>query len=145
MQGGAGAPDVDRLAVIREALHAIADGVALAALLTAQAKYEEAEPLLRQAVTAFDAALGHASNEMAVSAGQLASLLNATDRSEEAVELYRRVLRIRQEQFGSDHPTVVSTLHNLALACHAAGRADEAQILWDEARAALETTKQATP
>lgn len=135
MQGGGGTGEVDRLAVIRAALEVIADAE--------EVRFDDDERALIVAV--FAAALGHDSDEMAASASQLASLLNATDRSEEAVELYRRVLRIRQEQFGSDHPTVVSTLHNLALACDAAGRAEEAQILWDEARAALEATKQATP
>jgi tetratricopeptide (TPR) repeat protein len=111
-------------------------------LLVAQAKYEEAEPLLRQAVTQSD----RCSEPQAVASytQQLADLLAATGRSEEAIPLYRQALTMQREVLGPTHPALTTTLHNMALACSTAGRADEASSLWAEARALVTQAPEAS-
>ena len=42
---------------------------------------------------------------------------------------------------GSDHPAVVSTLHDLAVLCDAENRKEEARALWQEARRLVEPSK----
>jgi tetratricopeptide (TPR) repeat protein len=109
-----------------------------APLLVAQGRYDEAEAALRAAMAGFDEVLGADSRETADCAQQLAGLLSRTGRASEAADLYRRVLDIRRRLLGPVHPGVANALHNLALACEAAGHPEEASGLWAEARSLME-------
>ena len=110
----------------------------LGALLVPQAKYDEAEPLLRESIRRFEATLGPSVFEIAGAANSLAALLTATGRLEEAAGWYRRVLAIKAAVLGATHPAVATTLHNLAVVFESAGRADDAAAVWAEARRLLE-------
>ena len=67
----------------------------LAALLIAQGKYAEPEPLLRRALEIDKAALGPEHPYVAIVAENLARSLRRLGREEEARELEERVAKIR--------------------------------------------------
>ena len=115
----------------------VGDGAALGALLVAQGRYEESEPLLRAALELFISAAGPEAAAVAWVAEQLGSLLAATGRLDGAMALYRTALRIKERMLGGAHPALTTTMHNLAVVCEAHGQGEEARALWARAMTLL--------
>jgi CHAT domain-containing protein/tetratricopeptide (TPR) repeat protein len=112
----------------------------LAALLDSTGRYDEAEPLFRQALEVRRAALGEGHPDFATSLNNLAFLLQATGRYDEAEPLFRRALEVRRAALGEDHPDFAQSLNNLAFLLQATGRYDEVEPLY---RRALEVRRAA--
>ncbi len=85
-----------------------------ASYLQDRARYEEAEPLYRQALSIFEQQLGPAHPDVASSLDGLALLYKDQGKYAEAEPLHQRALRIREQQLGSEHLDVAYSLNNLA-------------------------------
>ena len=72
--------------------------------LNATGRYDEAEPLYREAQGITEATLGTDNPAYATCLNNLAGLLHATDRFDEAEPLYREAIRIGEATLGKDHP-----------------------------------------
>ncbi|MEM7269276.1 MAG: tetratricopeptide repeat protein [Pseudomonadota bacterium] len=88
-------------------------------------RYEEAEPLYRQAIEIDKATIGEGHPDYATHLNNLAGLLRAMGRYEEAEPLYRQVLDI----LGREHSNYAGGLNNLASLLQAMGRYEEAEPL----------------
>jgi CHAT domain-containing protein len=106
--------------------------------LHGQAKYEQEEALLRQALAARRKALGEDHPIVAGTLQPLAQVLGDQGRLTEAEPFYRQVLEIRRRALGPDHPWTGSALNNLALNLHYQGRSADAEPF---ARQALEVVR----
>ncbi len=93
------------------------------------AKYKEAEPLMKRALKIDEAALGKDHPNVATDLNNLAALYKATNRLKEAEPLMLRALKIDEASFGKDHPKVAIDLNNLALLYQATNRLKEAEPL----------------
>jgi tetratricopeptide (TPR) repeat protein len=108
-----------------------ADVAALAAILDAQGKYDEAEPLYQRALAIFRR---HRFDfDTAVNLNNLAALYQARGEAERPERLYKRALSIKERVFGPRHPEVATTLNNLALLYKALGRYADAGPLYERA------------
>lgn len=96
----------------------------LGSLLDTLARYAEAEPHKRAAVT-----LARNPEEEATALNNLAQLLQNTNRLDEAEPLMRQVIEIFERSYGLNHPDVATALNNLALLLQATNRLDEAEPL----------------
>jgi len=97
--------------------------------------YNEAEPLMRRALTIDELNLGPDHPYVATYLSNLASLLQDTNRLTEAEPLIRRALAIDEASFGLDHPKVAIRLSNLARLLQATNRLTEAEPLMRRALA----------
>ena len=87
------------------------DGInGLALAVVQQAKFGEAEPLMRRALEIDEASFGFYHPKVAIRFNNLAQLLQATTRLSEAEPLMCRALEIDEASFGSDHPNVARDL-----------------------------------
>ena len=87
-------------------------------LLSAKARFAEAEPLRRRALAIFEENLGTDHPRVATalnSLDSLALLLQHTNRPGEAKSFFRRALAIDEAHYGPDHPVVAIPLNNLAV------------------------------
>ncbi|MEM8872664.1 MAG: tetratricopeptide repeat protein [Planctomycetota bacterium] len=100
-----------------------------------QARYSEAEPLMRRALSIDEASYGKDHPNVARDLNNLAQLLKATNRLGEAEPLMRRALAIDEASYGEDHPEVAIDLNNLASLLQATNRLDEAEPLMQRALA----------
>jgi len=98
-------------------------------LLQATNRLEEAEPLMRQALTIDQNSYGPDHPEVAIRLNNLALLLQDTNRLAEAEPLMRQALTIDQNSYGPDHPNVARDLNNLAQLLQATNRLAEAEPL----------------
>ncbi len=105
----------------------------LALLYESQGRYEEAEPLYKQALSLRQELLGERHPDVASSLNNLAALYYWQGRCEEAEPLYKQALSLRQELLGERHPDVASSLNNLALLYDWQGRYGEAEPLYKQA------------
>ena len=101
----------------------------LAQLLMRTSRFGEAEPLMRQALDMYVAALGELHSTVATCLNNLAALLQDTNRIEEAEPLMRRALEICEATLGEQHPTVAIHLNNLARMLQDTNRIEEAEPL----------------
>jgi tetratricopeptide (TPR) repeat protein len=106
-----------------------------ATLLLEIARYEDAEPLFRRALTIVEAIYGKDHPNVAIHLNNLAQLLKATNRLAEAEPLMRRALAIDAASYGYDHPDVAIRLNNLAQLLKATNRLAEAEPLFRRALA----------
>ena len=104
-----------------------------AALLRATGRYDEAEPLYREAMQITGAALGKDHPDYAANLNNLAGLLRATGRTDAAEPLMREAMQITGAALGKDHPDYAANLNNLAGLLRATGRTDAAEPLMREA------------
>lgn len=116
----------------------LADLVALASVLIAQGKHEDAEPLIGEALSLVEAGPAPDTGEVAENSHQLATLLMETGRLDEAADFYRRAVAIHRRLGERHNPAFAIALHNLAVLYDAGGRFDEAGDLWQEAKAVLD-------
>ena len=101
----------------------------LAQLLKATNRLEEAEPLMRRALTIEEGSYGAEHPNVARGLNNLALLLKTTNRLEEAEPLMRRALTIDEGSYGAEHPDVAIDLNNLAHLLQATNRLEEAEPL----------------
>ena len=95
---------------------------ALAALLDAQDRIDEAEPLYRRALRIFARHPQRDGNELAVTLSGLAAIRHAKGHPAEAARLYHRALVLRRRLMPAGHPAIAATLHSLAVLYDAQGR-----------------------
>ena len=107
----------------------------LAMLLQATNRFEEAEPMMRQALAINEAAFVNQHPKVATNLNNLALLLKGTNRIDEAEPLMRQALAIDEAAFGNQHPEVATDLNNLALLLKDTNRIDEAEPLMRKALA----------
>ncbi len=112
----------------------------LAALIHAQGRYAEAEPLHRRALAIKESALlvGPKHPDVATSLNNLALLYEAQGRYGEAEAFYERALGIWEQALGPEHPKVAGSLNNLADLYRIQGRYAEAEPLHRRALAIKE-------
>jgi tetratricopeptide (TPR) repeat protein len=109
--------------------------VRVAFVLKDLARYAEAEPLLREALTWRESKLAPNDLEIATALNNLAELLRVTNRLAEAEPLMRRALTIDEAAYGPEHPDVARALNNLAQLLQATNRLAEAEPLMRRALA----------
>ncbi len=102
------------------------EGVALAE----QAKYSDAERLLRRALAIRHSTLGENHPDTAKSYNNLALVVLYQGRYGEAEPLFRQVLEIRRATFGENHPDTGESYNNLAADLNSQGRFGEAEPLY---------------
>jgi tetratricopeptide (TPR) repeat protein len=88
--------------------------------------YDEARPLLAEALEVRERLNGPGDPEVAETLVRLGAVAHLSGKGE-AVPLFSRALAIREERFGSEHPDVADVLNNLGTALAARGRFDEAE------------------
>lgn len=96
-------------------------------IYTAEHRYSEAEPLLRQALATFEKATGPEHPDVAWVLNNLAILLRLEDKPEEAEPLYRRALAIVEKARGPSDPQIGPYLNDLSMVCEAQGKYAEAE------------------
>ncbi|WP_299654217.1 tetratricopeptide repeat protein [uncultured Tateyamaria sp.] len=101
-------------------------------------RFEEAEPLYREALEIDRDVLDERHPDYAIRLNNLAGLLRDTGRFEEAEPLFREALEIGREVLGGRHPDVAVRLNNLADLLQDTGRIEEAEPLFREALAMSE-------
>jgi tetratricopeptide (TPR) repeat protein len=105
----------------------------LAVWLNNRAKHDEAEPLLRRALTIYENSFGPEHPNVASGLNNLASVFSATNRLADAEPLYRHALTIYERTLGPEHSEVATALNNLAGLLHATNRLAEAEPLYRRA------------
>jgi tetratricopeptide (TPR) repeat protein len=95
--------------------------------LEALAKFAEAEPLIRRALSIAEKSFGLEHSDVVTPLHNLANLLLVTNRLEEAEPMIRRALGITEKSYGPEHPRVVEHLINFALLLKATNRMEEAE------------------
>jgi tetratricopeptide (TPR) repeat protein len=107
----------------------------LALFYEGQARYGEAEPLMRRALAIYEGSFGAGHPNVAAALNNLAGLLWATNRLDEAEPMYRRVVKILENPGGEPLPNYACSLNNLAALLYATKRLDEAEPLMRRALA----------
>jgi tetratricopeptide (TPR) repeat protein len=105
----------------------------LAALYRAEGRYDEAEPLYREALERRRAVLGPIHPDTLTSLNNLAFLYEDRGRSREAELLYREALLARRKILGPQHHDTLVSLNNLAAFYFGQRRYSEAEPLYREA------------
>ena len=112
----------------------------LGVVLLQREKFEEAEALLRKALTLQQKLKGEGHPETLDTLYHLAGLLKTTGRLDEAEGLCRKELRISEEKFGPLNPETLASVSNLARLLEKQGNFEEAEQLY---RRALTGSRQA--
>ncbi len=99
----------------------------------AQGRYDEAEDLLRRALTIQTQHLGRAHLDTAGTLNDLALVVDNQGDPAGAVVLYREALAVQRRAVGMDHPQVALTLHNLGCALFVTGDLEAARERLGEA------------
>ena len=100
-----------------------------------QGRYEEAEPLLQQALALLRELLGDRHPNVATSLNNLAFLYYSQGRYEAAEPFYQQALTLWRELLGDRHPDVATSLNNLAGLYRSQGKYAEAEPLFQQALA----------
>lgn len=114
------------------------DLCAYAAILDGLERYEESERLYRQALAAWQNAVGSEHYEIAANLHNLAAVLARRGFLQEAEEHYRRALAIKEKLLDEDSVDIALTRNNLGRLLAEAGRPAEALTLLRQAVASLE-------
>lgn len=100
--------------------------------------YDEARPLLEEALALRERLLGKDHPEVAGTLVRLGGLAQRSNQGD-AEALFRRALAIREARFGPRHPDVAEVLNDLGMTLAAKGRFDEAEPLLRRALALQES------
>jgi tetratricopeptide (TPR) repeat protein len=111
---------------------------ALATVLHARGRFEEAEAHHRRGLALRERALGSDHVNVAASRNNLATLLVDRGAYDEAELLQRRALASWEVSLGASHPIVGQAHHNLANTLHFQGRIEESETEYRRAIALLE-------
>jgi tetratricopeptide (TPR) repeat protein len=117
-----------------------ADLAVLGAVLYGQERYDEAERVFNQALTAFQRHHGPDHYEVAVSLGNLGALYAATGRADQAQQCYDRALQIKRRLLVSAHPEIATLLNNLAVLHKQQGRLPAARECYEQALTVFDST-----
>ena len=101
--------------------------------LNEQGRYEQAEPLLLQALELWRLLLGGQHPHVAASLSDLAHLYHSQGRYEQAEPLFLQALKLRRSLLGEQHPDVAASLNNLALLYRSQERYEQAEPLYLQA------------
>ena len=101
----------------------------LALIYVDQLRYEEAEPLLRQAVLLCEEEFGTEHFEYALNLSNLGIALEKLGQAGEAADLHERALRIYERVLPRDHLEISRSINNLAIAYLLLKRTEEAGAL----------------
>jgi tetratricopeptide (TPR) repeat protein len=101
--------------------------------LKARGRYDQAEPLLQQALTIRVQRLGSEHLDTAESLNNLGSLYHSRGKYVEAERLLQQALTIREQQLGADHLVTAISLNDLADLYHTQRRDGEAERLLQRA------------
>jgi tetratricopeptide (TPR) repeat protein len=112
------------------------DRAALAPILDALGRHDEAQAMLRQALATFESEQDD--YEIAMTLGNLAAIAQQRGDLHEAEAMHRRALETKERTLGAQHPELATTLSNLGTTLHALGRSDEAAPLMRRALALAE-------
>jgi tetratricopeptide (TPR) repeat protein len=119
-------------------LHEAAALERLALALTGQGRREEAEPLLRRALSIREKVQGPKHADVATTVTHLASNLRFQKREKEAEDEYLRAIALTEDWFGGEHRRVASLLTDLGSMRLFARRFEEALADFERAHAILE-------
>jgi tetratricopeptide (TPR) repeat protein len=111
---------------------------ALGAALAAMERFEEAEPVLKEALAQDTKRYGADATETARSLAQLANLYLRWGRAADALPLIQHAAAIDQRLLGANHPFIADDLHDLGLIYEALNRRDYARRVFVAAIAVLE-------
>jgi tetratricopeptide (TPR) repeat protein len=100
--------------------------------LKEQGQYQQAAPLLKEALEIRKQVLGTNHPDYASSLNNLAILYESQGRYEQAEPLKKEALEIRKQVLGTNHPDYASSLNNLALLYQSQGRYEQAEPLMQE-------------
>ena len=114
---------------------------ALASELQAQGKYDEAEPLFREALEWSRAALGSRHRSTLLSINNLGLLLHTKGDNAAAELLYCKALEVQRETLGNQHPHTLNSINNLGALLKAKGDFAAADPLLCEALEGLRETR----
>ena len=84
-------------------------------------RYADAEPVLKEAATVAETALGEGDEDFVSALNALGMLYKYSGRFDEAAALYDRAIRLAERINGPDHISLASLLHNLGGLEHARG------------------------
>ena len=104
----------------------------LAGLYVSQGRYEEAEPLLKQALELFKSNLGENHPDIATSLNNLAELYQIQGHDDKSELFHKKALELRKSTLGENHPDIASSLNNLG-ALYIQTRYKEAEPLLKQA------------
>ena len=127
-----------REAVADEQENLAADRAALASILDALGRHDEAETLLLEVLATFERIHGPDDYEVAINLNNLAVIYQRRGELGPAEEMYRRALQIKETELGAGHPELATTLNNLAVTCRSLGRHEEAEQCYRKAVTILE-------
>lgn len=117
-------PDPVQIAVIKDTL---------ATLYFDWRRYEDAEPLYREALAIREKELGEFHRRTAMTLNGLGITLSSLDRNDEALPYLQRATQIRRQILPPDHPDVAQSFSNLGAFYKDRNRLDEAEPLLKEA------------
>lgn len=100
----------------------------LGGIHTSLGLYDEARPLLKEALAIRERLQGRGDPEVAETLVRLGTLARLSGRGD-AVALFRRALAIRETALGPDHPDVADVLNNLGTTLAAQGSFEEAEAV----------------
>lgn len=101
--------------------------------LVASSRYDEAEPLFKQAIEIDINTIGAKHPDYAIRLNNLAYLYESMGRYDEAEPLYIQAIEIGKDTIGEKHPDYATHLNNLANLYESMGRYDEAKPLYKQA------------
>ena len=107
--------------------------VALGVLRREQERFEEAEEVLRQALSTREQQFGEDHPLISSAAAELAHVLEERARYSEAENLYRRSMNSRLRRYGEDHPLTARAYNSLGRLYMKQAALREAQALFDKA------------
>ena len=96
-------------------------------------RWDEAEPLFRQAIDIGKNTIGEAHPNYAIRLNNMANLLRDMGRLEEAEPLYRQAIDIGKDTIGEAHPNYATRLNNLANLLADRVKLGEAELLYRQA------------
>ena len=105
----------------------------LASELRDQGKFDEAEPLFREALEVRRATLGTRHPNRLASINNLGTLLYAKGKYAAAEPLFREALEVTRATLGNRHPHTLTSINNLGALLKAKGDLDAAEPLYREA------------
>jgi tetratricopeptide (TPR) repeat protein len=110
----------------------------LGVLLLLQGRFEEALPLLEEAVAIYRRVAGDRHPELAKGLENLGNVYYRQREFDRTLALLDEVMTMRREVLGADSPEVARTLNNMGMVNNAAGRPEQAEELLRQALTGLE-------
>ncbi|MDB9372601.1 tetratricopeptide repeat protein [Nodularia sphaerocarpa] len=101
----------------------------LAYLYKSQGRYDEAEPLLIQALELRQRLLRDNHPDVATGLNNLALFYESQGRYDLAEPLYLQALELFKRHMGDNHPSIATSLNNLAVLYYSQGNYDQAELL----------------